>query len=244
MMEMIRNPAVRIALVAALVVSLSACGALRTSVEKSELDVQTRASESIFLEPVAPDQRVGFVSVRNTTDKDLDIKQRTIARLQQSGYRITENPDEAQFMLQANVLKVGKTNQDERDSFVEAGFTGAALGNAVSSSSDSTEGIILGAIAGVVVDALVADVLFTMVTDLQVRERPRGNERVTQAQSAETTQGSSTTVTESSNRSTVDWKTYRTRIVSTANQVNLEFEEALPALENGLVRSIAGLFAE
>ncbi len=244
MMELSRIPAVRVALIAALMVSLSACGALRTSVEKSDLDVQTRASESIFLEPVAPEKRIVFVSVRNTSDKDLDIKQRILARLQQSGYRITDNPDEAQFMLQANVLKVGKTNQDERDSFIEAGFTGAVIGDLAASDSNSTEGKVLGAIAGVVVDALVKDVLFTMVTDLQVRERPRGNQFVTQQQSAETAQGSSTTVSESTNRATIDWKTYRTRIVSTANQVNLEFEEALPALENGLVRSIAGLFAE
>ena len=244
MMEFTRTAPIRAALIAVSMVTLSACGALKTSVEKSDLDVQTRASESIFLEPVAPDKRVIFVSVRNTSDKDLDIKQRIVTRLEQSGYRITDNPDEAQFMLQANVLKVGETNEKQRDSYVEAGFTGAALGNAVSSSSDSTKGIILGAIAGVVIDALVADVLFTMVTDLQVRERPRGNEVVTQEQSGQTSQGSSTTVNESTNPTPSDWKTYRTRIVSTANQVNLQFEEALPALENGLVRSIAGFFAE
>lgn len=244
MTEFSRSRTIRAALIALAVMSLSACGALKTSVEKGDLDVQTRASESIFLEPVAPDQRIVFVSVRNTSDKDLDIKPRIVARLQQSGYRITEDPAEAQFMLQANVLKVGKTNEDERDSYVEAGFTGAAIGDLVASDSNSSEGIVLGAIAGVVVDALVADVLFTMVTDLQVRERPRANQFVTQQQSAETAQGSSTTVTENTNRARAEWKTYRTRIVSTANQVNLEFEEALPALENGLVRSIAGFFAE
>ena len=234
----------RILLLTLSILSLTACGAIKTSVEKSGLDVQTRASESIFLEPVGPDKRVVFVSVRNTSDRDLDIKPRILARLQQSGYRITDDPDEAQFMLQANVLKVGKTNEDERDSFIEAGFTGAALGGLAASDSRSTEGKVLGAIAGVVVDAMVKDVLYTMVTDIQLRERPRGGERVSSAQSAQTAQGSSTTVNESTNRSTVDWKTYRTRIVSTANQVNLEFDEALPALEDGLIRSIAGFFAE
>ncbi|WP_275112714.1 complement resistance protein TraT [Bathymodiolus thermophilus thioautotrophic gill symbiont] len=38
------------------------------------------------------------------------------------------------------------------------------------------------------------------------------------------------------------WKTYRTRIVSTANQVNLKFDEAIKSLEDGLVRSISGIF--
>jgi hypothetical protein len=35
---------------------------------------------------------------------------------------------------------------------------------------------------------------------------------------------------------------YRTRVVSTANKVNLQYEEAAADLTNGLTRSIAGLF--
>jgi dynactin complex subunit len=38
-----------------------------------------------------------------------------------------------------------------------------------------------------------------------------------------------------------DWKTYQTRVVSTANKVNLEFEEAVGELRAGLVRSLTGL---
>jgi len=228
---------------ASLCLSLFACSTIHTSIEKSDLDVQTKASESIFLEPVRADKRVIFVSVRNTSDKDLNIKSRIIDRLESNGYQITDDPDTAQFMLQANVLKVGKDNQEASDSYLEAGFSGAVLGDALSSDSNSGEGIVLGAILGVVADSLVDDTLFTMVTDLQVRERPRKNEVVTQQQNEENSQGSAT-VSQSSNLAAVDWKTYHTRIVSTANQVNLEFEEALPALENGLIRSISGFFAE
>ena len=235
---------IKFALVAVTSLTLIACGAMHTSLEKSDLDVQTKASESIFLEPVSPAKRIIFVSVRNTSDKDLDIKSRIMDRLRDSGYRITDDPDLAYFMLQANVLKVGRDNMEATDSYLEAGFTGAAIGSAVSSSSHDTEGIILGALAGVIVESMVDDTLFTMVTDLQVRERPRANESVTQQQSGSNTQGSSTSVTQSSGDTVVDWKTYHTRIVSTANQVNLEFEDALPALENGLIRSIAGMFAE
>jgi hypothetical protein len=38
------------------------------------------------------------------------------------------------------------------------------------------------------------------------------------------------------------WKTYQTRILSSANKVNLDFDEALPALRAGVSQSIAGLF--
>lgn len=225
-------------------IAITGCAAINTSVEKSELDVQTRASESVFLEPVSPDKRVIFVSVRNTSDKDLSIKSKIIERLQASGYQITDDPDKAYFMLQANVLKVGKDNKDNADSYIEAGFSGAALGNAVSSRSDTGKGIVIGALVGVIADSLVDDTLFTMVTDLQVRERPRNNEVITQQQSEDSTQGGSTSVSQYSSPATVEWKTYHTRIVSTANKVNLEFEEALAELENGLIRSISGMFAE
>jgi len=235
---------IKFALIAAASLTLMACGALHTSLEKSDLDVQTKVSESIFLEPVGPSKRIIFVSVRNTSDKELNIKSRIIERLGNSGYVITDNPDAAQFMLQANVLKVGEDDLKNSDSYIEAGFSGAVLGSAVSSSSDSTKGAVLGALAGIVIDSMVDDTLFTMVTDLQVRERPRANEIVTQQQSESITQGSGTTVNQSSDYVSVEWKTYHTRIVSTANQANLKFEDALPALENGLVRSIAGMFAE
>ena len=234
---------IKFALVAVTSFTLFACSTVHTSLEKAELDVQTKASASIFLEPVSPAKRIIFVSVRNTSDRDLNIKSRIVDRLSNSGYRITDDPDAAHFMLQANVLKVGKDNLESTDSYLDAGFSGAVLGSAVSSDSDNTKGIVIGALVGIVADAMVDDTLFTMVTDLQVRERPRDNESVTQQQSENNTQGS-TTVTQSTGNTSVDWKTYHTRIVSTANQTNLDFEVALPLLENGLIRSIAGMFAE
>ena len=202
----------KVALIFSCCYALLACGAISTSVKKHTLDVQTKASESIFLEPVSPDKRTIFVSVRNTSDKDLNIKSRILGRLVESGYTIVDDPDAAQFMLQTNVLKVGKDDLKNSESYLEAGFSGAVLGGAIG----SKKGAVLGAIAGIVADSLIDDTLYTMVTDLQVRER----------------------------RFIGSWKTYRTRIVSTANRSNLEFAEALPALEGGLVRSIAGMFAE
>jgi hypothetical protein len=40
----------------------------------------------------------------------------------------------------------------------------------------------------------------------------------------------------------MDRKRYQTRIVSTADKVNLKFEEALPQMVEGLVRSIFLVF--
>ena len=147
MLSIISKISWRYTIMIALLLTMTGCAALNISIEKSDLDVQTRASESIFLEPVAPSKRIIFVSVRNTSDRDLAIKPRIVERLENSGYRITKDPDQAYFMLQANILKVGKDNQDASDSYLEAGFTGASIGNVVSNSSDSGKGIVIGALA-------------------------------------------------------------------------------------------------
>ncbi len=79
-----------------------------------------------------------------------------------------------------------------------------------------------------------------MITDLQIRECPRAGEVITQSQHTAASQGTYTNISSGQ----INWKTYRTRIVSTANKANLKFEEALPVLEDGLTRSISGMFSD
>lgn len=49
---------------------LSGCAASSVMISKRNLDVQTKMSETIFLDPVSPDQKGMYVEVRNTSDKD------------------------------------------------------------------------------------------------------------------------------------------------------------------------------
>jgi hypothetical protein len=39
-----------------------------------------------------------------------------------------------------------------------------------------------------------------------------------------------------------DWKRYQTRVMSSANRLNLDFEDAAPELVAGLTQAIAGIF--
>ncbi|MCP4695480.1 MAG: conjugal transfer protein TraT [Gammaproteobacteria bacterium] len=237
------------AMTATLMLALYGCGATYTLIKKRNLDVQTKMSETVFLEPVRVSEKIIYVSVRNTTDKTLNIKQKIVSELLDGGYSVTREPDEARFMLQANVLKLGKGDLRSSESYLEAGFGGAIIGGvagaAISGSSrDVAVGGVIGAIGAVVGDALVEDTLFIMVTDLQVRERPREGEVVEQRQHLSTHQGTSTGLQQRATGGNVNWKTYRTRIVSNANKANLEFDEARPELEKGLIRSISGIFRE
>ena len=89
---------------------ISGCGAAATAIEKRELVVQTKMSDSIFLEPVSPQKQIVYVKVRNTTDKDIEIEDQIKRAFESKGFKVVSDPDEAYFMIQANVLQVGKTD--------------------------------------------------------------------------------------------------------------------------------------
>lgn len=240
----------RLAVLALITASISACGALHTMVKKRNLDVQTKMTDTIFLEPVGPRDRVIYVSIKNTSDKDLATKKTIISKLKANGFTITRYPKKAKFMLQANILQCGKSDLRSATDAYRAGWGGAVAGVAVARAAGARKGStyagagLVGAAAGVVGDALVDDTLFSMITDVQIRERPRSGEVVTQSQRTNARQGSATRLNQSVSGGKIRWKTYRTRIVSTANKANLKFSEAQPKLEDGLIRSISGVFLQ
>lgn len=232
-------------------VTFSGCSAMNTAIKKRNLEVSTKMSETIFLEPVAPEERIVYFDIRNTSDKEINVKKNIVAAFTSRGYKVTDNPKEATYMLQGNILKVGKSDLREAQSFLGSGFgagvTGAATGVAATAAlgggnrSMAAVGL-AGAALGFVGDALVEDTMYAMITDLQIRERPLEGEIITQTQKANLAQGSSTQVKQDIRGGKVKWKTYRTRIVSTANKMNLDFEEARPVLENALAKSMSGIF--
>ena len=61
---------IRIAVGGVALLFLSGCAASQVMISKRNLDVQTKMSESIFLDPVSPKLKVIYVEVRNTSDRD------------------------------------------------------------------------------------------------------------------------------------------------------------------------------
>ncbi len=244
------------ALAVCLVFLVNGCAATRTLIEKRELRVETKMSETIFLEPVSPKERVVYVDIKNTTDKELpSIEYGIKARIASNGYRITEDPAEATFILQANILNVGRSDLEEANAMfgegyqgvVEGAVIGGVIGGAIGGDVDeinkgTVAGAIAGGVAGFLFDALVTDDLFTMVTDIQISERVQAGEIVYRTEDTDASQGTATRTKQTSHADDVKWKIYRTRIVSVANKANLDFEEAKPHLQAGLVRSIGGIF--
>lgn len=231
---------------------LGGCAAVTTAISKRNLDVQTKMSSSIFLDPVSPSERTVFVDVRNTSDKDMNVTQALDQDIQSHGYKIVNDPAKAHFMLQANILRVGKVDAREKNELLASGygaaFSGAALGAIAGASmsnydTGTTVGVgLAGAAVGVVANAMVKDNIYTMVTDVQVKEKLPKGETAVQDQNTNVQQGTGTQYTQHITGIKSNWKLYRTRVVSTAEKVNLDFPTAKPKLEQGLAHSLAGLF--
>lgn len=236
-------------IVAAVVLSaftLSGCGAMSTAVKKRNLEVKTQMSETVWLEP--SNEKTVYIQVRNTSDKDMSNLQTLIANdLTAKGYKVSSSPDTAYYWVQANVLKADKMDLRQTQGFLSSGYEGAATGAALgagitaynSSSAGATLGVGLAAgLVGMAADAMVEDVNYTMVSDLQISERTKAT--VTTDNVAALRQGNSGVKIQTSSEEGNRHK-YQTRVVSNANKVNLKFEEAKPVLEAQLAKSVAGI---
>ncbi|HAT7841143.1 TPA: conjugal transfer protein TraT [Legionella pneumophila] len=231
------------------VVVLTGCAATQTALEHGSLQVSTKQSETIFLDPVSSAQKTVYVSVKNTSDEEIDISPQLKTALSSHGYKVINNPNSAHYLLQANVLKVGKMSVAASQSALGGGYgsaiAGAVAGTAAGSLTASSTGMIAGGLAGGVIglaaDSLVKDVNYTMITDVQISERVGKGVKVNEQFQSHLKNGSSTVTSQTSSRDS-QYQRYRTRVVSNADKVNLKFSDARVSLEQGLVKVISGIF--
>ncbi|WP_035495878.1 complement resistance protein TraT [Fusobacterium sp. oral taxon 370] len=219
------------------------CSTMHTVISKRNLDVQTKMSDTIWLEPAAANQKTVFVKISNTSGKNLNIEQKIVNTLSAKGYRIVNDPAEAKYWLQANILKVDKFNLDKDSGFSDA-VLGAGIGGVLGAQRSGGAYTALGwglagAAIGTLADALVDDTAYAMVTDILISEKTGRNVQNSTRNSVK--QGNSGTMT-SSTSSSSNIEKYSTRVLSTANQVNLNFNSAIPILEDELIKVITGIF--
>lgn len=224
------------------VLVLSGCGAMSTAIKKRNLEVKTQMSETIWLEPSS--QKTVYLQIKNTSDKDMSGLQAKVTKaVQDKGYTITSSPDSAHYWIQANVLKADKMDLRTAQGFLSQGYEGAIAGAALSAGitgyNSSSAGATLGVgLAGMAADAMVEDINYTMVTDIQISEKTTASVQTDNV--AALKQGTSGYKVQTSTQTGNQHK-YQTRIVSSANKVNLRFEEAKPVLEDQLAKSVANI---
>lgn len=231
------------------IIALASCAATGTMIEHRTLESQTRLSKTIFLDPVSSLQKTIFIAVKNTSVEPMEINQPLSDALRAHGYRVVNNPADAHYMLQANILSIGKMSLAASQTALGGGYGSALAGGVVGAGlgglSGKTNGVLVGGLAGGLVglaaDSLVKDVNYSMVTDVQISERVGRGTTVREQFNAHLANGTSSSTSQTLNRDSA-YQRYRTRIVSNADRVNLSFATARPALERGLVTTLAGIF--
>ncbi len=228
-----------------LVASLSSCSTVATGIEHAHLEVQAKMSNTIFLNPVRPDQKTIFVEIRNTSQVPMpDLKQMVIARLEQKGYKIVSDPYKAEFWLQGNVLYLGKESKHMTLAGMVAGgyggaLTGLAFGRGYGKLGAVGAGALVGSLAGAVVGAAIHVDRYAGVVDIQIKQRVNGE--IHEQVKSNLQNGIGTTVKTNYNTKT-QYQAFRTRIAVEAVQTNLNLKKATPIIEEKLAQEISGLF--
>lgn len=237
----------------------SGCAAMQVALEKKGLKVETQMSDTIFFDLEEQRERTVFVDIRNTTDKEIDMKTLIANKFLSKGFKLVDNPKDAGYILQSNILYIDKTDPSAARAALGGGYggslgavaaggvTGMMAGSAGKTGlSQLTGGLagfgigsVVGGLAETVSGALVKDVSYMMVTDMMISIQTF--DTVEQVESSDLKQGKGAKIQQTT-KGQSNRKKYQARVVSTANQVNLNLEEALPALTEGLAQSITGIF--
>ena len=243
----------QVAFVSTALVSLFGCAAIHTSVAKRNLDVQTKTSTAVFVDPVKRELRTVYVEVRSGV---MEFDRRGFRKFimdefaqNENGYRVVDDPEAAQYHLSVYVLTMEKASPTAAEAALRQGYVGgsgivagAAVGGlATDSGKGMVGGAVLGGLGETVANAFVQDMTYMLIADIQIKERAAKGVIVrkdTQISAKVSDAGTSTQrVSEVGTR-----KEYRTRIVTTANKANLELEEAQPLMFQKTAYAMSGFF--
>lgn len=227
------------------------CAGTTTAISKHNLVTENKMSSTIFLEPTSTENQKVYVQVRNTTDvAALNLEDSIKTGLRMKGYQVVSDPKKAQYLLQANVLSAGEMNPQTREQTLMSGFGGGLAGGAIGAGTGALlsghkdaviGGALAGAALGMLIDASIKDTTYGVTTDIQISERTADGQLVSKNSEGHLKQGTQTTITVTTEDKDA-WKRYQTRVVSTANKANLSWEQAGPALADGLSKTIVGIF--
>lgn len=195
---------------------LSGCSGTYTRMANSDLEITTNMNKTIWLNPTVPENTKIFVQVRNTSDNQNfnDLNGYITRALEYKGYLITTNPANANFVLQANVVRAISINRSSAmDAQNDAVIAGTGVGLAVANKNDGLAGVGAGLAAGLATmyfDANTKDITYNVQTDIRITEGKNN---------AQTTM-----------------------LTVNAKRVNLTPEEASTQIKQRIANSLAGLF--
>ncbi|QXE89584.1 complement resistance protein TraT [Geomonas subterranea] len=218
------------------------------AIQHRNLEVSAKMSDTVFLDPETLESgKPIYVRVTNTSDfQEIDFGKALKDQITASGRKVTSNPKEAAYLLQANLLYLGEEKKDmTMEGAVAGGVGGAILGMARADGrgyGGGLTGLAIGA-AGAGLGALAGSMVhvdtYLGLVDISIKEAVEGG--VTGTETASLSNGSSTS--KNTTRSVSDSRQeYRTRIGVKAVQTNINREEATKTISGRLASQIAGYF--
>lgn len=242
---------VKMIVITTLIASLMGCAATEVALSKKNLDVQTKTSTAIFVDPVSPEKRTIFIDVKSGVQEfDRAVFKRLLTEsfaANSNGYTIANDPEKAQYVLSAFVLNLEKASPAASQQALGRGYQGGVLAGAAigGATNNGYKGALAGAVVGGATDlisgALVKDVTYMLVCDVQIKERAKSGVVITRDTSITTKASDNGGVHQSSTEQS-NQKEYATRIVTTANKANLKLEDAQEAMYKKTSAAISGFF--
>ncbi|MDI6714675.1 MAG: complement resistance protein TraT [Thermodesulfovibrio sp.] len=229
---------------------LTGCGHMVTAIEHSDMQVKLKMTDTIFLDPVIKAKnKTVYVAVNNTSDMqevDTGMLQSLIAgRLTAKGYQVVSDPSQAGYIIQVNVLYMDYYRQTgTREGALEGALAGAGAGALIGQSRDTSIALgliggLVGGLGGALLGKAIKVETYAGVVDVELREKtdkPVTGQMVTNAQT-----GSATTI-QTKQEINTNWQIYRTKIVCTAQQTNIDKNEAARAIAERIATQIGGMF--
>jgi uncharacterized protein YcfJ len=234
----------RLAAVLALAASflgLGGCAATSMALQHKDLSVDSTLMSDMVL-PMTSAKTVA-VAVRNSTTTPLNtslMAQEISARLQEKGYTVVA-PEAAHFQV---TLSIYRSSLDKDFAANHGNGSGGALAGAiVGGSGGNGQGALVGALVGGIADtiagSLVKDVNVQLTSEILVSVRQAA--KVQTEQTATVSNGSSAATIQKI-ASASDFVTYRSVIVTGADQVNMKIADAIPKIQSSLVQVVSGIF--
>ncbi|MFV2061242.1 MAG: complement resistance protein TraT [Gammaproteobacteria bacterium] len=247
----------RVSAITVVAVYLSGCSALHTSISKRNLDVQAKTSTAVFVDAVERQHRTVYVSIHSGV---MEFDRRDFKKFVKSqfasndeGYRIVDSPKKAQFQLNIYVLNLEKASPSAaelalKQGYIGGGGTGAGVvggavigGVATGTVGGAAVGGVVGGVGTTIADAFVQDVTYMLVADIQIKEKARKGVIIRKDSQVSAKISDAGTSTQRYSEATTR-KEYRTRIVTTANQANLELADAQELMFKKTAYAMAGFF--
>lgn len=251
-----------------LVLSAMIFGVFLSGCLTTTLQTNAKMTQSIFIEPVAKDKRLVFLSIKNTSGHDVNLEPKLRSALESKGYKIVDDPEMATYILNTNILYCDKKSENNAAAAAGVGaITGGAIGAYNHSTVTATSvGGLAGAAVGGIIGKLTEDTIWQMQVDINIRQKAKGkvlSSNANVAGQASVSDGRKTGFLNSftgdvrgqttgklnSNQINSTQQTYEsdyieksTMIFAEATKMGLNLPEATPILEDKIASQIAGLF--